>query len=134
MHGWLHHIDLTVSNLARSTAFYDKVLPLLGFTRTADAPEGPLWAGARVQIGLQGARAGSAHTHDRYTPGLHHLAFGAPTRAAVDTVYQQLLILAAVVLDPPAQYDHYVKDYYAVFFIDPDGIKLEYVHTPVWPS
>jgi hypothetical protein len=32
------------------------------------------------------------------------------------------------VLDPPAEY-RYCPGYYAVFFADPDGIKLEYCHT-----
>jgi hypothetical protein len=33
-------------------------------------------------------------------------------------------------LDPPAEYPRYNPGYYAVFFIDPDGLKLEYVHAP----
>jgi hypothetical protein len=28
------------------------------------------------------------------------------------------------------QYDRYLPGYYAVFFADPDGLKLEYVYTP----
>ena len=34
------------------------------------------------------------------------------------------------ILDPPREYPHYVPGYYAVFFADPDGIKLELVHIP----
>jgi catechol 2,3-dioxygenase-like lactoylglutathione lyase family enzyme len=33
------------------------------------------------------------------------------------------------ILDAPREYD-YVPGYYAVFFADPDGIKLEFVHIP----
>ena len=43
--GWLHHIDITVTDLARSTAFYDRVLPLLGWQRRVDCAEGPIWGG-----------------------------------------------------------------------------------------
>lgn len=129
--GWLHHIDLTASDLARSTAFYDRVLPLLGFRRIADAPDGtPLWAGAQVEIGVVAARPTAARPHDRYAPGLHHLAFGAPDRAAVERVHRALLDLGVAILDAPAAYEHYAPGYYAVFFADPDGIKLEYVFTP----
>ena len=133
MTGAIHHIDLTVSDLARATQFYDQVMPLLGFRRNDDVPEGPIWAGASCEIGLVAARA-DAHAHDRFTPGLHHLAFAAPDRAAVDKVHELLLALGVRILDAPAEYPQYAPGYYAVFFADPDGIKLEYVHTPRWPS
>jgi catechol 2,3-dioxygenase-like lactoylglutathione lyase family enzyme len=130
--GAVHHVDVTARDVARSTAFYDGVLPLLGFRRGASAPEGPTWAGAGLEVGLQPAR--SAGDHDRYAPGLHHLAFSAPSRAAVDSVHERLAALGARVLDAPADYPQYAPGYYAVFFADPDGIKLEYVFTPRWPS
>ena len=130
MAGWLHHIVITVSDLGVSTQFYDEVLTLIGFRRIRDVPEGPLWAGERIEVGLQEARSGHARNHDRYSPGLHHLAFGAPDHAAVDRMYQALVSLGVEILDPPTTYDRYSLGYYAVFFADPDGIKLEYVYTP----
>lgn len=132
MFGAIHHIDLTVTDLGRSIPFYDRVMPLVGFRRSADVPEGPIWAGATCEIGLVAAR--SAGPHDRYSPGLHHLAFAAPSRAAVDELHAALLLLAVPILDAPAEYPQYAEGYYALFFADPDGIKLEYVHTPRWPT
>lgn len=120
-----------MSDLARSTAFYDRVLFLMGFARSADCAEGPLWHGAYVEIGLQPARESRAH--DRHAPGLHHVAFDAPDRADVDRVYGELLRFGVAILDAPAEYPQYAPGYYAVFFADPDGLKLEYVFTPVWP-
>jgi catechol 2,3-dioxygenase-like lactoylglutathione lyase family enzyme len=131
--GAIHHIDITVRDVARSTAFYARLLPRVGFRRIADAIEGPLWAGAQLEVGLQAARASSASSHDRYSPGLHHLAFSAGTRDDVDALHRELVELGVPVLDPPAEYPHYAPGYYAVFFADPDGIKLEYVFTPTWP-
>lgn len=131
--GWLHHIDVTVADLARSTAFYEAVLPLLGFRRLRDEPEGPVWAGARMELGLVQARPAAA-AHDAHSPGLHHVAFGAPDAAAVDALHERLRALGVTILDPPATYDAYMPGYYAVFFADPDGIKLEYVFTPEWPA
>ena len=91
----------------------------------------PLWTGAVVEIGLVTAHGdGAARTHDRYSPGLHHLAFGAPDRDAVDRVHQRLVALGVTVLDAPADYPKYEPGYRAVFFADPDGLKLEYVYTP----
>jgi catechol 2,3-dioxygenase-like lactoylglutathione lyase family enzyme len=130
--GAIHHLDLTAGDLARSTAFYDRLLARLGFRRLADTPEGPVWAGAEMEIGLQAARPG-ARPHDRRAPGLHHLAFAAPTRAAVDALHRELREEGVAILDPPADYPHYAPGYYAVFFADPDGVKLEVVHTPEWP-
>jgi glyoxylase I family protein len=132
--GAIHHIDLTASDLARSTLFYDRVLPPMGFRRIADCAEGPLWAGAQLELGLQPARGGAQRPHDRLCAGLHHLAFTAPSRDAVDALHRELVAAGIEILDPPADYPEYAPGYYAVFFADPDGIKLEYVHTPVWPA
>jgi catechol 2,3-dioxygenase-like lactoylglutathione lyase family enzyme len=130
--GAIHHVDLTVSDLGRSTAFYDRVLPLLGFRRSPNVPEGPIWAGAGLEIGLVAAR--SRARHDRYAPGLHHLAFTAPARESVAAVHRELVALGVEILDAPADYPQYAPGYHAVFFADPDGLKLEYVFTPRWPA
>jgi len=131
--GAIHHIDITVRDPERSLVFYDFALPLMGFRRIADADEGPLWAGAHVEVGLQTARTDARTAHDRRSPGLHHLAFTAPTREAVDRLYEELKAREVSIFDPPAEYPHYAPGYYAVFFADPDDIKLEYVFTPEWP-
>jgi catechol 2,3-dioxygenase-like lactoylglutathione lyase family enzyme len=52
----------------------------------------------------------------------------------VDDVHRQLLALGVPILDAPAAYPQYAPGYYAVFFADPDGLKLEYVFTPRWPA
>jgi len=126
--GRVHHLDLTVENIAAATAFYAGVLPLMGFRRLPDAPEGPIWRGDTVEIGLQAARR--TRPHDRYTSGLHHLAFESPSARDVDRVYRQLLALGVRILEAPAEYPAYGRGYYAVFFADEDGIKLEYAFTP----
>jgi diadenosine tetraphosphate (Ap4A) HIT family hydrolase/catechol 2,3-dioxygenase-like lactoylglutathione lyase family enzyme len=129
--GQVHHLDLTVTSLARSTPFYDAVLSRIGYRRIADADEGPMWRGDGHELGLQESdERGRAMPHYRFAPGLHHLALRAPSRAAVDRLHAELVNLGVAVLDPPAQYDRYSPGYYAVFFADPDGLKLEYVYTP----
>jgi predicted lactoylglutathione lyase len=54
----------------------------------------------------------------------------ARSRADVDALYAKLVSFGATVLDAPAEYPDYGAGYYAVFFADPDGLKLEYVFTP----
>ena len=57
------------------------------------------------------------------------VAFRAPSRAAVDELHARLVGLGVTILDAPAEYP-YTPGYYAVFFADPDGMKLEYVFSP----
>jgi glyoxylase I family protein len=129
----VHHLDLNVSDLARSAPFYDRVLGHMGFTLVTDAAsgeEGFDWIAPReaghFSIGVVRAR-NPDKAHDRYAPGLHHLALLAQSREDVDRLYGLLLKIDAEILDPPAEYPQYGLGYYAVFFLDPDGLKLEYV-------
>lgn len=130
--GLVHHIDLTVTDAARSRLFYDAVLGFLGYRRSADYDHGSDWDRAGEpfhSIGIVEARGeGIGRTHDRYSPGLHHLAWTAESREDVDRLHELLRSIGAAILDAPADYPRYGPDYYAVFFVDPDGLKLEYVH------
>jgi catechol 2,3-dioxygenase-like lactoylglutathione lyase family enzyme len=133
MRGAVHHIDLTVIDLATSTPFYDKVLGFLGYRRTRNDAVGSNWerreSGRLIcEVDIRPARSDRAH--DRYTAGLHHLAWHADSRADVDRLHELLLAMDAQILDAPADYPQYGAGYYAVFFADPDGLKLEFVHWP----
>ena len=78
-------------------------------------------------IGLR--QAHTEREHDRYSIGLHHLALEAPSRAVVDERAEWLRARGAELESEPQEYG-YIPGYYAVFFYDPDGIKLEIVHVP----
>ena len=67
--------------------------------------------------------------YDRYGVGLHHLAFSASSRSAVDERAAWLRERGAQIESGPREYD-YTPGYYAVFLHDPDGLKLEIVHRP----
>lgn len=130
--GSINHIDLTVSDLAVSSAYYDKVLGKLGYTRSNQYEgEVPCWelssASSTLSIGLHPAKSDIGH--NRGSAGLHHLAFHLSSRAEVDDFHEFLRQEQVLILDAPAEYD-YTPGYYAVFFADPDGIKLELVHEP----
>ena len=122
----------------RSVSFYDAVLSLLGYRRA------PVGAGTTASacwyiedqhksvfsIALEPARgSGVQQTHNRYAPGLHHVAFHVNSRADVDHLHIQLIAIGAEILEPPAEYD-YTPGYYAVSFRDPDGLVLEFVYEP----
>lgn len=126
----VHHVDLVVSSVERSLPFYRDLLAPLGYHRISEV-EGErgetIWyfGGPGSSIGLRQAR--SLGGHDRYQVGLHHLAFEAVSRAVVDERHGWLVSNGAEIESPPQEYS-YVPGYYAVFFYDPDGIKLEIVH------
>ena len=141
LRGAINHLDLTVADPEGSEAFYDAVLGYLGFERVQLANDSALvWhsmvPGQRMfSIALQPASGpGKARAHDRKSPGLHHLAFEASSREDVDALHAMLLEIGATVLDAPAEYPDYAPEYYAVFFADPDGLKLELVHMPTPPE
>jgi glyoxylase I family protein len=130
--GLIHHIDLTVTELERSRVFYNHLLGFIGYARSDDYDYGTDWdhggPGQFTSIGIVKAKGqNAARAHDRGSAGLHHLAWCAASRADVDALYAKLLEIGAVILDPPALYPLYHSEYYAVFFSDPDGLKLEYV-------
>lgn len=129
MTGALHHVDVTVGDFRRSKEFYTAVMPLMGFDRLPKEFGAVAWRGSSI-LAIQPAKPEDRdRPHNRYAPGLHHLAFRAPSRTAVDELHERLVALGVTILDPPAEYP-YTPGYYAVFFSDPDGMKLEYVHSP----
>jgi glyoxylase I family protein len=124
------HVDLTVRDLARSIRFYEKVLGELGFRRIPHESYVD-WANAHVSIGIyEAAPEERDAVFSRRRVGLHHLALRAKSRADVDRLHEFLVREGVTILDPPAEYPEYGPQYYAVFFADPDGMKLELVHFP----
>ncbi len=77
------------------------------------------------QLTIRPAR--HAVAHDPYAPGLHHLCMRVNDRAAVDAAATALKS-AGVEVEGPRLWPGYAADYYAVFFSDPDGIRLEIVN------
>lgn len=144
--GPLSHLDLSVGDPDRSIPFYAALLEGIGFVRfasqepgwTGDAPRRAAWFircadGSFFGIDLRPAEAAKRERrYDRSAPGPHHVAFHAESRDVVDRVHEQVVAVGGTVLDAPAEYTGpgYGGGYYAVFFADPDGVKLEVVHHP----
>ena len=125
----VEHIDLTVNDVVTSSAFYDKVLGALGFRKLDDTEHDVRWGNAHLTIAIRpSSRANRGAHYDRYRVGLHHLALRAASRDNVDEFHRFLLQEKFTVLDAPAEYPEYGPNYYAVFFADPDGMKLELAH------
>ena len=129
----VHHVDLVVSSIERSLPFYRDLLAPLGWHRIGEV-EGErgetIWylAGPGTSIGLREAM--TAGEHDRYRVGFHHLALEAASRAVVDERAAWLRERGVEIESGPEEYG-YLPGYYAVFFFDPDRLKLELVHVPL---
>jgi glyoxylase I family protein len=127
----LGHVDLVCSDLERSLAFYAAVLGPLGL----EAPflvEGERGeqihylrfpAAGSGSIGLRQAQ--EEQPFELYAPGLHHLAFAVESREDVDAAYAAAVEAGAEVLHAPRLWPQYHPEYYATFFLDPDGFRLE---------
>jgi glyoxylase I family protein len=130
----IHHIDLVVSSIERSLPFYRDLLGPLGWHGVSEV-QGErgetiwyLW-GPGSSVGVRQAQVDDGVQFDRYRVGLHHVAFEAPSRAVVNERAAWLRAQQAEIESGPEEY-WYSPGYYAVFFYDPDGLKLEIVHIP----
>lgn len=116
------HIDLRVKNLTRAREFYAKILPELGFTcdRSDD-----VWA-TFYSVGGDQPSAFFGFTEDpEHQPNGTRIAFWADTRSEVDKFAVLLRQAGGRNLEGPGICPDYSPGYYALFFDDPDGNKLE---------
>jgi catechol 2,3-dioxygenase-like lactoylglutathione lyase family enzyme len=118
------HIVLSVGDFARSKEFYRRLLGFLGFELKYDYADMAGWSNRKTLFWIAAADAqGRKHKYRKGDIGFHHYAFELSSRNDVDKLGAFLEKNGMTVLDPPGEY--YGRDYYAVYFADPDGMKLE---------
>ena len=123
----IDHVYPTVRDLTRSRQFYDRVMAVLGYRSLESTIGGdPHVHYYNRQFGFSLRPARSAALHDPYAAGLHHFCFRVVDEAAVDRAATELRA-AGVDVTAPRLYPEYSADYYATFFDDPDGLRLEIV-------
>jgi len=119
----IDHISMRVSDLEKSRAFYGRLFAFLGFKVLDEYEDAIGWTNGKTRFWIGQADAeGRKHRHRIGNIGLHHYAFELRSRRDVDALQAFLQKLGARIVDPA---DEYYEDYYAVFFLDPDGLKLE---------
>ena len=121
----LDHLSIQCANVQESARFYDKVLAVVGGERIMEfgdvigygvPPRPTFWLGP--QTSGEGFRES-------------HIAFAAPTRAAVLAFADAAVEEGAEILHQSREWPEYHPNYYGVFVRDPDGNNVEAVcHTP----
>jgi catechol 2,3-dioxygenase-like lactoylglutathione lyase family enzyme len=122
----IDHIYIAVSDLRRSEEFYDRVMPILGFRRNSFINEGAhhvQYYNRHFGFVLRPAQSVNAR-HDPLSPGLHHFCFRVENSTTVDAIAARFKD-AGLDFSSPQLYPEYAPDYYAIFFSDPDGVRLE---------
>ncbi|MEO7994079.1 MAG: VOC family protein [bacterium] len=126
--GLLHHVELYVSDLARSRVFWAWFLGELGYTLYQEWNEGVSYKLAATYIVLVQAEPVYRDAgYHRKRPGLNHLAFHATDRAQVDRLAAQLSDHGGTLLYQETHPYAGGSGYYALFCEDPDRIKVELV-------
>lgn len=126
--GMIHHIELYVSNLEQSVAFWAWLLETLGYSWDI----GKSWQlEDNYLVFVQVDDAFQDKTYHRRGVGLNHLAFHAASRQQVDDLTSALRERGITILYEDRHPFAGGDQHYAVFFEDPDRIKVELVAPPV---
>lgn len=134
----IDHLHVTVRDLRATEPFYDRLLPLFGYDlRLKEHTSIPEHEYESVEyhhrslcLGFISPRTQFVNdrVHRRKPGAVHHIAFLAESKGEVDRLYQAVQSLGASIVAEPRLYPEYCPDYYAFFFKDPNGIKLEVVY------
>lgn len=117
----IDHLSIRVSDHKKSKLFYGRLFTFLGFRVEAEYPDTTGWTNGHTLFWI--GQADGKRKHHAGDVGFHHYAFRLRSRKDVDDLDAFLRDeLKATIVDPAGEY---YDDYYAVFFLDPDGLKLE---------
>jgi len=119
----IDHLTVTVGNFKRSKAFYAPLMRFLSFKILDEYPKMMGWTNGKTRLWIAAADAkGKKHKYRKGDIGAHHYAFQLRSRKDVDALQAFLERQGTEIVDPAGEY---YDDYYAVFFLDPDGMKFE---------
>lgn len=128
----IEHIGLGVPDVEAAKAYFDELMPLVGFQ--------PCFGNGYCPDDFQGAQlflyeAGEAQDYSRHDVGLQHLAFLVSSRAEVHRVHDWALNRGDEIVRAPKAFPRYGPNCYATYFLDPHGFMIEVVsHEPAGPN
>ncbi|CAG9621902.1 VOC family protein [Sutcliffiella rhizosphaerae] len=131
MRGLIHHIEIYVSDLKKSKKFWGWLLEDLGYVSYQSWDKGQSWKLDHTYlVFVQAEEDFLQPAYHRKRVGLNHLAFHASSRQEVDVLTKKLLNRNVKLLYKDKHPFAGGSNYYAVFFEDPDRIKIEVVAPP----
>lgn len=126
--GIYDHVDIRVRDRDRARTFYGTLLPALGLTAVYEGQEWTTYAESDDGRPVWQRSFLSLTEKREHAPSENCIAFRAASRAEVDRLAAVARAAGAGNVDGPAPYDETAQGYYAVFFEDPDGNRLEICH------
>lgn len=133
----IDHIQITVKDLKEAEAFYDRLMPVLGFDlqkkTKGRVPEHDFevieYVHPNFTFGINSPRNifKDENIHRRKPGALHHLAFRARSREEIDLIFPKIKEAGGMIVEEPRYYPQHGEKYYALFFKDLQGIKYEIV-------
>lgn len=117
----IDHLVIRVSDYEKSKAFYGRLFDFLGFEISDEYEDAIGWTNGKTRFWIGPADA-EGRKYRIGDVGFHHYAFQLRSHKDVDALQAFLQKTQVPIVDPA---DEYYDDYYAVFFLDPDGLKLE---------
>lgn len=129
----VYHVQVNVRDASRSLPFWKAVLGYLEYRTVHEEGDVAGFSNGTTDlwlIGTEEAHAGAGFHRKR--AGLNHVAFRVERREDVDRFRREFLLPRGIptLYDTPREFPEYAPGYYAVFFEDPDRIKLEVTHVP----
>jgi catechol 2,3-dioxygenase-like lactoylglutathione lyase family enzyme len=124
----LGHVYLYVSDLDKSYNFYKELLEYLDYKQIVKADWGFAFRNEGTSVWFEKARKGHVEKgFHRKRIGLNHLAFRVNSKREVYKFHKEFLVTNKIptLYGTPKLFPEYEEGYYAVFFEDPDRIKLE---------
>lgn len=125
-----NHLQIYVSTPETSILFYKKLLSYLGYVVVREDKTHLGMRNAPTEIWLKEApKETKAKGFSRRNVGVNHLAFGVSKKSDVDKFCKEFLEPNGItpLYKSPRRFPEYTDKYYAVYFEDPDGMKLEVV-------
>lgn len=116
------HVDLRVRSLAEVREFYMKFLPAVGFPEIEEQAD---WIGFSAMRDESKPEFIGVIEDREHKPNATRLAFWAETREEVDRIAEVVAAAGGKNLEGPMLNPEYGPDYYAMFFEDPCGNRLE---------
>ena len=125
----LRHVCVNVRDMVQAKAYYDSLMPLLGFEPRILATDQFSYRPVSDEHGCSifFYPALEEASYSRHQPGLQHLAFMAESRVAVHAIHAKVQALGSEVVHSPRLFPQYRPYYYAPFWLDLEGFMLEAV-------